>query len=120
MRLFMAFEPFWGVLEVLSILMLIDCAINRRDLYWFFVVFFLGPFGGIVYLCYHWHSVTFPLAPARLSAGGPQRRGGKVCTRCFQQVNRLEPYQDGRAMHYLCAMCRSEMDILRADRLKVD
>jgi len=107
-----------GVGLLLTLLMIIDCAINRRDLYWFFILVILGPLGGLVYLIYHFQSVTFPF---KMSGGFSLGFGGgalKRCPRCFRAVNRLLPYEDGRTVRYICTMCKSEMELLRTDRLK--
>ncbi|HEY3999982.1 MAG TPA: hypothetical protein VGO93_13995 [Candidatus Xenobia bacterium] len=105
---------------LLTVLMMIDCALNRRDLYWFVILVLLGPFGGLVYLIYHYRSVTFPVNFARLIDGLGQGRALKRCSRCFRSVDRLEPYEDGRSTIYICNMCKSEMEILRSDRLKLE
>ena len=104
---------------VLMVLMLIDCALNRRDLYWFFIIIILGPFGGPAYLLYNWNTVTFPFPVARTFAN-LKRPGaaGKTCSRCFRRVNRLEPFEDGRSVQYICRMCKAEMEILRSKDLR--
>ena len=106
---------------VLTLLMLIDCAVNRRELYWFFVLIFLGPLGGLVYLIYYFQSVTFPFKVAQASQG--LSIGGNVlkrCPRCFRAVNRLFQVEDGRTVRYICTMCKAEMEVLRSDQLKPD
>lgn len=106
---------FW-FLEVLTVLMVIDCALNRRDLYWFFILIFLGPLGGIAYLVYHWQYVTFPFRVAQIGA-----RGGystiRRCPRCHRPAPQLFPYEDARRTLMLCQMCVAEMDFARSGTL---
>ncbi|MHB2019091.1 MAG: hypothetical protein ACYCW6_19250 [Candidatus Xenobia bacterium] len=47
------------------------------------------------------------------------RPQGKVCNRCLQPGS-LHRCEDGRRVQYLCAMCRSEMELLLTDRLKIE
>jgi len=104
-----------GLFEILTILMVIDCAINRRELYWFFILVFLGPLGGIAYLIYHYQYVTFPFRVAQLNfASGGGGSGIRRCPRCFRQVDRLVDYEDGRRVLHLCPMCVAEMDFARS------
>jgi len=97
-----------------TILMTIDCALNKREIYWFIVLWLLGPFGGIVYLLYFQNQVTFPFriwSPAgsdNLNATQTRR-----CFRCQRSGVRLSPCDDGREVHYLCDMCRSEIELRR-------
>lgn len=89
---------------VLSLLMLVDCALNKRPLTWFFILILLGPLGGLVYLIYHWQYVTFPAA---FGGGG---RGYRRCPRCRRSAERLFEYRDGRSLLHLCGMCKSEIE----------
>lgn len=97
---------------VLSLALVIDCAKNRRDLLWFFILFL--PFGSIAYLVYFWESITFPFPVARTFrslTGG--RNQAKRCSRCQQLTPKLEPFEDGRSVHFLCSMCRAELELTR-------
>lgn len=97
---------------VLSLALVIDCAKNRRDLTWFFILFL--PFGSLAYLVYFWESITFPFPVARTLRSLTGRRSqSKRCSRCHQLTPTLEPFEDGRTIHFLCSMCRSELELTR-------
>jgi len=104
--------PFIWALYILTLLMIIDCAVNRRDLYWFFIIIILGPMGGVVYLIYNFNQVTFPIPMSQLRAL-TQGNVAKRCPRCARTVLRLEPYQDARSTLYICGACCVELDQVR-------
>lgn len=117
------FSPVFVLGIALTVLMAIDCVANRREPFWLLVLVCLLPFwgvGGLVYAVYNYRSITFPFPVARMMDGMTFGRASKRCPRCFRSVSRLDPYEDGRATRYICPMCKAEMEILRADRLKLD
>lgn len=104
---------FW-VLEIFTILMMIDCAIHRRDIYWFFILLVLGPLGGVIYAIYYFDQVTFPfrlstLRGATSKLGPAPRPSGRRCPRCQQPAAVLKQFEDGRGLIYLCNTCWDEM-----------
>jgi hypothetical protein len=104
--------PLVWALQVLTVLMLIDCAINKRDLQWFMILIFLGPLGGVVYLVYHWQYVTFPFRVANLASGGGAS-AVKRCPRCFKPASRLQDFVDARQTMRLCDNCVAELEQAR-------
>lgn len=107
--------PFVWVLYILTLLMIIDCAINRRDLYWFFLLVVLGPLGGVAYLIYHFEHVTFPFRVAQLkytlSAGGGQT--ARRCQRCGSLSPHMVRFQDARSILVVCPGCSAELEASR-------
>jgi hypothetical protein len=99
---------------LLTLLMTIDCALNKRDLFWFFILWILGPLGGAVYLIYHQEQVTFPVQVVppgffkNLAATCARR-----CMRCQRSGVRLVSFEDGRQTHYMCELCRDELKLSR-------
>jgi len=97
---------------ILTLLMTIDCALNRREIFWFFVLWLLGPLGGLVYLLYHREQVTFPapLIPPGLfdNLGATASRR---CSRCHRSGVRLVPHEEGRTVHHICELCRDEAEV---------
>lgn len=97
---------------ILTIFMTIDCAVNKREAYWFVILWMLFPAGAVCYLIYFWETITVPY---RVAAGFP--RGdlapseSRRCSRCQRAGVQLVPCEDGRQTIYICEMCRSEMDI---------
>ena len=96
-----------------NLLFVIDCAKNRRDPVWFFVLGFLGPLGAIAYGVYFWESITFPLPLAKM-ARQAGRKTERRCPHCGQWVDKLFPYTDGRQQRQLCAGCREQLDSVRS------
>jgi hypothetical protein len=98
----------------MTVLMTIDCALNKREVFWFIVLWLLGPFGGIVYLLYFQRQVTFPFVIWSLfDSGSENPTQTRRCSRCQRSGIGLSEYDDGKAVHYICDMCRAEMEIRR-------
>jgi len=89
-----------------NLLLVIDCALHRRDLSWFFVLGLLGPLGAIAYLVYFRESITFPFPLARLLAGPKTQR---KCPQCGRWANQLFPFTDGRQERTICSICRDHL-----------
>jgi hypothetical protein len=101
-----------GLGLILTILMTIDCALNRRDVHWFFVLWLLGPVGGIVYIIYFRELITFPFPTADLfKALSPTE--ARRCPRCGRSGITLVPFEEGRQGYMLCELCRAEMELRR-------
>jgi len=98
----------------MTVLMTIDCALNKREVFWFVVLWVLGPFGGIVYLLYFQRQVSFPFAIWSLfDSGSENPTQARRCSRCQRSGIGLSEYDDGKAVHFICDMCRAEMEIRR-------
>lgn len=93
---------FW-YLWLLNVLLVIDCAINKRNLTWFFILT-LGPVGALAYLVYFFESITFPFPVARAWRAITQKKVLKPCPRCGV-VSEIKAHQDGRQLHYMCEVC---------------
>jgi hypothetical protein len=102
---------------ILTILMIVDCAINRRDIYWFVILVILGPLGGFCYLIYHFEHITFPFRVARLRdvsrSGRALPKAARRCSRCGSVVPRVVPFQDARSILFVCERCNSELEASR-------
>lgn len=92
-----------------NLLLAIDCAINRRELTWFFILGFLGPIGVVAYLTYFWESITFPFPLARAFRSLTQSKTQKKCQHCNKWVDRLYAFQDARQSRQLCSICRDQL-----------
>ena len=92
---------------VLTIGMSIDCAMNRRDAYWFLILWLLAPIGVVWYMIYFWDQITFPCKIASLDLCGCQ---GALriarCPLCQRSGVKLVPFEDGRQVQHICEMCR--------------
>ena len=96
---------------ILTLLALGHCLVTRRGTAWFMITLLLGPLGGLVYLAGY-----FDLLPFR-PPGAPQagETSTRRCPRCHQPAGLLHEYQDGRKTLQICQMCKSEMQLRRAD-----
>jgi hypothetical protein len=92
-----------------NLLLAVDCALNRRELTWFFILGFLGPIGVVAYLIYFWESITFPFPLARAFRAAAQGKTQKRCPHCNKWVDRLYSFQDGRQGRQLCSICRDQL-----------
>ena len=92
-----------------NLLLAVDCAINRRELTWFFILGFLGPIGAVAYLIYFWESITFPFPLAKALRGAAQSKTQKRCPHCNKWVDRLHAFQDGRQSRQICSICRDQL-----------
>ena len=92
---------------ILTLLALAHCLFTRRGTAWFMITLLLGP----VYL-----AGSFDLLPFR-PPGAPQagETSSRRCPRCHQPAGLLHEYQDGRKTLQICQMCKSEMELRRAD-----
>ncbi len=98
---------------ILNILMTIDCAVNRRSVRWFFIIWFIPFIGSIVYIIYNRRFITFPLSLSACNFSLPGK--GKIgrCTRCGRPGQRLYEFEDCRRLNFFCTMCISEIELLR-------
>jgi hypothetical protein len=96
----------------LSLLALLHVLLTRQGTAWFLIVVLLGPFGGLFYLASRlkWIKLEPKRAPDATSATATRR-----CPRCQQLVGSLHGFEDGRVTLLLCSMCKSEMELRRAD-----
>lgn len=95
-----------------SLLLVIDCALHRRDPVWFFILGFLGPLGAVGYTIYFWDSITFPVAIASVVRGAG-RQTQKKCAHCGRWADKLFPFTDGRQQRSLCSICRDQLEAAR-------
>ncbi|MBT9581877.1 hypothetical protein IV102_00920 [bacterium] len=103
---------YWLLWLLPTLLLVIDCAKNRRDPVWFFVLGFLGPLGAVAYTVYFWESITFPVPIAQLVRGAGKQTQ-KRCPHCGRWVDRLHSMTDGRAQRTICAICRDHLESSR-------
>jgi len=101
------------VLLALNVLMTIDCAVNRRSISWFFIIWFIPFVGSIIYIIYNRRFITFPFSFSTFSLSMPGK--GKVgrCTRCGRPGQQLFEFEDCRRLNFFCRMCISEIELLR-------
>ena len=96
---------------VLTLLALGHCLVTRRGTAWFLITLLLGPLGGLIYIAGYFDLLPFrpPGAPE------PTETASRRCPRCHQPAGLLHEYQDGRKVIQICQMCKSEMELRRAD-----
>ena len=99
---------------ILTILMTIDCAINKREPQWFLIMWLLAPIGVTFYMAYFWEQITFPcsIAACHLAVRLPATETRR-CSRCGREGVELVAFDDGRQVQFVCEMCRSELDLNR-------
>lgn len=104
---------YWMLFFIPTVLFVVDCAKNRRDTVWFFILICLGPLGALAYAIYFWESITFPIPLAKTfrqaTAGQKQRK----CPHCGRWMDKLYDFEDGRARRLVCSICRDELSAAR-------
>ena len=92
---------------LLNLVLIVDCAKNRRPVSWFFILLFGGPLGAIAYLIYFWESINFPIPLARTLREPGSGKTQKRCPRCGLHKE-LKQHQDGRQLHFMCESCAQQ------------
>lgn len=96
-------------LYVLNAALVVDCAQNRREPYWYVVLISLGPLGALAYLVANWETITFPVSAASVLRALGRKPVLKRCPRCAKQVDRLHQVEQGRTVHLMCHDCQAEV-----------
>lgn len=96
---------------LLSFVALIHCAVHRRGWAWALITVLLGPLGGLFYFAGYYD--LLPFKPPKALQGTPT--ASRRCPRCHQPAPVLHEYEDGRKTLQICQMCKSEMELRRAD-----
>jgi hypothetical protein len=96
---------------ILSLVALVHCLVTRRGVAWALVIVLLGPLGGLFYIAGYFNLLPFKPPKALQATPTSSRR----CPRCQQSAPILHEYQDGRKAIQICGMCKSEMELRRAD-----
>ena len=99
----LAMKPL-SYLWLINVLFIIDCALNRRQLYWFVILVCLGPLGALAYGIYFFNEITFPFPLGKTWRKLTGKKVVRACPRCGI-VSEIKAHQDGRQVHYMCQLC---------------
>ena len=101
----------FAVLALISFAALAHSLFTKKGVAWALVIVLLGPLGGVFYLLAYFNLLPFKPPKALQMTATSSRR----CPRCHQPAGVLHEYEDGRKVLRICQMCKSEMELQKAD-----
>ena len=94
----------YALLWLLNVVLIIDWAKNRRQLFWLGALICFGPLGAMAYTIYFYEQINFPIELAKTVRKLTGKQVLRMCPRCGL-VDELELHQDGRLHHFMCRTC---------------